>query len=157
MRTARLLSLGVLLGVAGLLSALAEPALSKKPASRKTLTQQVAATAKLPEKDVEKMLQALGPAIRDQLAAGETVQIDGLGTFRVVRVAEHKDLVGGRPTTIAASNSVEFLPISDLVKASNAASAVPAVEVPAFEYVPLSGRDRGIRTDSSRTPGTRAP
>jgi len=110
----------------------------------------VATAAKLREEDVAKVLSALGPAIREQLARGEVVELPGLGVFRIVRVPEHKDLVNGRPATIPAANTVEFLPSGDAIDAANAADAVPADTVPAYQFNPLPIQTKGLRTPEDR-------
>jgi nucleoid DNA-binding protein len=102
-----------------------------------TLAGRIAAGTKLKEEDVTKVIAALGPIVRDKLRNGERVELPGLGVFRVVRIPEHKDLIDGRPGTIAATNYVEFLPVSELVDAANSADATPAVTVPPFEFHPL--------------------
>src|SRR5438552_4155088 len=62
-----------------------------------TFTGRVAKAAKVSEDDVDKTLQALGPAMREELSKGQAVTIQGLGTFRIVRLAEYKDLKDGKP------------------------------------------------------------
>jgi nucleoid DNA-binding protein len=131
-------ALGVIVGMS------VQAQTDKKQPSR-PLHEMVAKKTKLSEDDVKKVLEALGPAIREKLANGETLDLPNLGTFRVVRIPEHKDLVKGRPATIEAVNNVEFVPVGDLFDAANAASAVPAVTVPAFEYNPLPGQTRSER------------
>src|SRR5262245_3194330 len=127
MRTAHGGALGALLGTFVVLG-LAAPALSQRPPQTArpavprrnplTLAGSIAAATKVSEQDVEKVLQALGPAVRDQLTRGQQVNLGGLGVFRVVQVPEHRDLVGGRPATIAATNNVEFLPAGPIVAAA---------------------------------------
>jgi nucleoid DNA-binding protein len=143
----------------GLVLAFASPAFSDKAApkgkEKESLKSKVAASSKLAEEDVAKVLDALGPAIRDKLAAGEVIELPGLGVFRVVRVPDHKDMVNGRPATIAGVNSVEFLPTGGLVDAANNANAVPAETVPAFQYNPLPGQAPGMRVPEDRMPNIR--
>jgi len=122
-----------------------------------TLKGAVAASSKVSEENVAKVLEALGPAIRDRLAAGETVELPGLGTFRVVRVPEHRDLINGRPATVSAVNSVEFLPAGGLDAAANAPGAAPAVTVPEFRYNPLPDQTPGLRVPEDRMPNVRTP
>jgi nucleoid DNA-binding protein len=171
MRTANARARGALYGtlVAGL--ALAAPALSQPQPQRPpqaipptaprpvklTLAGQIAAATKVDEKDVDKVLQALGPAVAAQLTRGQQVNLPGLGTLRVVQIPEHRDLVGGRPASIAASNTVEFLPAGPIAGAANAPGAKPAEVVPPFEYNPLPGQTPSPRTPSSRIPGPRTP
>jgi nucleoid DNA-binding protein len=120
-----------------------------------TLPSELAKAAKLKEAEVKRALDALGPAIRDQLRAGRQIDLKGLGMFRVTRVAEHRDLVGGRPVVVPAVNYIEFVPAGDLANAANAPGATPARIVPPFEYDPRPGVAPGLKTGSSRIPGTR--
>ena len=126
----------------------------QKPAAG-SLKGQIAANTKLEEADIEKVLRELGPAISARIANGDRVDLPGLGTFRVVRVPEHKDLVDGRPATIAAVNYVEFVPEQGLVNASNAPGAVPSVVVPPFEYHPLKNQVPSQKVPDNRVPSTR--
>jgi nucleoid DNA-binding protein len=148
--TALLATLGVTLG-------LAAPVRSQRPQQPEplTLAGRVAAATKMEEKDVEKMLKALGGAVRSQLTGGQSVELPGLGTLRVVRIAAHRDLVDGRPAVIPESNYVEFLPFGDLVGAANAPGAVPASNVLPFEYNPLPGQVKGLRNPGVRQPNVR--
>ena len=155
MRKPHWLALGALvvaLGLSFTVTSLAQP---PRPPERLPLTAAVAKKRKLPEDDVKAMLEALGPIVREKLANGETVELPGLGTIRVVRVPEHKDLVQGRPATISAVNNVEFVPVPEVVQAANAPGAVPAVTVPAFEYDPLPGQTRSQRAPYVRMPNDR--
>jgi nucleoid DNA-binding protein len=155
MRKPHWLALGALvvaLGLSFTVTSLAQP---PRPPERLPLTAAVAKKSKLPEDDVKAMLEALGPIVREKLANGETVELPGLGTIRVVRVPEHKDLVQGRPATISAVNNVEFVPVPEVVQAANAPGAVPAVTVPAFEYDPLPGQTRSQRAPYVRMPNDR--
>jgi nucleoid DNA-binding protein len=127
----------------------------RNPGVGGTLTGQIAAATKLEEADVAKVLKELGPAISARIANGEQVQMPGLGIFRVVRIPEHKDLVDGRPATIAAVNYVEFIPEQGIVNASNAPGAVPATVVPPFEYHPLKNQTPSQRVPDGKVPSTR--
>jgi nucleoid DNA-binding protein len=127
-----------------------EPPSLKEPA---TLKGRLAKAVDVPEEKVEKFLKALGPAVAAQLAKGEKVEFPGLGTFRVVRVPEHRDLVNGRPAMIPANNYVEFIPTAGLVDASNAPGAVPQDTVPIWRFDPLPGDS----APSNRLPATRVP
>jgi DNA-binding protein HU-beta len=144
------LALGVLMPMA--------PAQSQKQRPREeTLNQRLAREGKVTEEQAARVFAALGPAIRDELKKGNTVTVPGLGTFRVVRVAGHKDMEPGtgRVLTVPARNTVEFLASEGLDEAANGAAAVPAETVPAFEYVPIRGRDPGQKTGNTRSEGTR--
>jgi nucleoid DNA-binding protein len=135
----------------------ASPAQSQRPPGQATVARAVSNKTKIAEKDVAKVLEALAPVIREKLSNGETVEVPGLGTFRVVGIPAHKDLVKGRPATIEATNSVEFVPFVELVRAANSADAVPAVTVPEFEFDPLPNQTKGLRTPNIRAPNVRTP
>jgi nucleoid DNA-binding protein len=111
----------------------------------------------LPEADVAKVLAALGPAVKDMLGQGDSVDVPNLGTFRVVRIPEHRDLVNGRPATIAGSNYVEFLAAGRFADAANQPGVKPAETVPPFEYNPLPDQTKSLRTGPTRQPNTRSP
>jgi nucleoid DNA-binding protein len=124
----------------------------EKPA---TLKERIATETKLAEADVAKMLDALGPAVRDQLARGERVELPGLGVLRVVHVPQHRDLIGGRPALVAGNNYVDFLPDAGLVQAANAPGAVPQATVPPFQYNPLPGQTPSQHVPDERMPNVR--
>ena len=152
-------AVGVLGVVAGVLT-FASPALSEKLIAKDkqkatTIAGRISLETKLSEEDVGKVIKALGPAVREHLANGEVVDLPALGAFRVVRVPQHRDLVGGRPAVIPGVNSVEFVPDSGLVDAANAASAVPQETVPPFEYNPLPDQTKSLRTPDERAPKVR--
>ena len=110
MRQRQNLALGILLGSLGIIFGLSAPAQTTRARKDMTIPERIADATRLSEQDVNKFLTAIGPAIRDDLRQGKEVSLPGLGTFRVVRVAEHKDLVNGRPAVIPATNTVEFIP-----------------------------------------------
>jgi len=152
------IALGLLLGLLGLLISSTAPAQSPtKPPAKETLVQRLARTAKLTEEQAERAFQMIGPAIRDELTKGNTVGVPGLGSFRVVRVAEHKDLRNGRPTAIPAANRVEFLGSVEMGDAANSDSAVPAETVPEFKYILLPNQTPGQKMPRQRTLPTRSP
>lgn len=143
------------LGTLAVVLTLATPAHSQRqPPAEETLQSRVAKTAKLSEQDVAKLLTALGPAIQEELSRGKTVTLPGLGTFRVVRIAEHTDLQvpQGKPVVVPAVNTVEFLAGGELQAAANSKTAKPAETVPEFKYVPLPDR-----VPSSKMPNTKVP
>lgn len=146
------------LGALAALLAFTGQALSEKPAAKDkptTLQGRIAADSKLAEADVAKMLAALGPAIRDRLAAGDKVDLPGLGVFRVVRVPDHRDLVNGRPATVPGSNYIDFKPYGSLADAANAPGAVPEETVPPFEFNPLPGQTKSLHVPDERMPNVR--
>jgi nucleoid DNA-binding protein len=149
--------LTVLLSALGLVLAFNEEALSQRLPAKKpmTLKSRVMDYSKLEEKDTNKFLQAIGPSVRDLLAAGQQVEIPGLGLFRIVNVPAHRDLVNGRPATIPGSNSVEFVPTAELNGVANSPSAIANESVPPFQYNPLPGRDPGMKAGNVRMPNVR--
>jgi nucleoid DNA-binding protein len=152
-----LLALAALLGAIALVMTTTPAALSEKPAAEESMTQRLAKQAKVSEEAAKNVLAAFGPIVREELSKGKTVSLPGLGTFRVVRVAEHKDLRNGRPVTVPAVNTVEFIGTDSLVDAANSDKAVPAEEVPAFQYVPLPDQTPGQKVPPTRVPSTRVP
>ena len=145
-------ALGALAATLAAVFCVAAPAQAPQQPRKVSLRQMVSAKSRIPEPDVVKVLEALGPAIRQKLSDGEVIELPGLGTFRVVRIPEHKDLIQGRPGMIAATNNVEFLPVEEIVQASNSPNAVPAVTVPAFQFNPLPDQTPGLKMPSSRQP-----
>jgi nucleoid DNA-binding protein len=121
------------------------------------LNGRIAAATKLPPNDVAKVMDALGPAIRDLLGQGQTVMVPNLGSFRVVRIPEHRDLVNGRPATIGGSNYVEFLATGRFAEAANQPGVQPAESVPPFEYHALPDQAPGLKTGQTRSPNSRTP
>src|SRR5262245_46948493 len=65
------------------------PDKKKTPA---TLEEDLAAEAKVQKAIAAKVLKAIGPAVRAQLAAGKQVTLPGIGVFQVVRISDYKDL-----------------------------------------------------------------
>jgi nucleoid DNA-binding protein len=122
-----------------------------------SLNERIAAVTKLPPADVVKVMEALGPAIRDLLGQGQTVAVPNLGRFRVVRIPEHRDLVNGRPATIGGSNYVEFLPTGSFAAAAELPGVQPAETVPPFQYNPLPDQAPGLKTGQTRSPNSRTP
>lgn len=125
------------------------------PKEPRPFRQAVAAEAKLNEETVEKVFKALGPAIREQLRAGREVSLPGVGTLRIVQVGEHRDLIDGRPATIAARNFVEFVGSPETEAAVNGPGVDPARVIEGYEFRINPWSNPGIRTDGFRTPGTR--
>jgi nucleoid DNA-binding protein len=151
MQNIRWWALGGLLGLAGLVLTLTAGAqTTTPPKGREPLKTALAKATKLKEADVAKLLQALGPAIRDQLNAGRQVELQGLGTFRVVQVPAHKDLVAGRPAIVPAANYVEFLPSGGLAAAANAPGAVPARTVTPYDFIINPNATAGQKVEGGR-------
>jgi nucleoid DNA-binding protein len=163
MRRGQWLALGTLLGAMVLVLAWTSPVQSQRAQEEKkeeTLALKIAKQAKLSEENANRFLQALGPAIRAELAAGKTLTLPGLGTFRVVRVPEHKDMIvggrsGGTPIVVPGVNRVEFLADGAVTSAANSATAIPAEVVPPFQYVPLPGQTPGQKMGRTHVPTIR--
>jgi nucleoid DNA-binding protein len=157
MRMGQWFVLGVV--VAGLSIALicASPVHSQRQPAEESFAQKLAHSAKLTEEQATRFLDALSPVFQDELKAGKTIQIKGLGTFRVVRIAEHKDmeLGTGRPITVPASNTVEFVSTNELDAAANSANAKPAETVLPFQYNPLPGQTPSQKVGRTRVPPQR--
>jgi nucleoid DNA-binding protein len=122
-----------------------------------SLRGRIVAATKLPEDEVGKVLDALAPAIRGLLGQGETVTVPNLGTFRVVRIPDHRDMVDGRPVTVTGSNYIEFLATGAFASAANQPGVQPAETVPPFEYKTLPDQTQGLKTGGTRSPSSRTP
>lgn len=165
MRKRNLISVAVLIAAAVLMFGLSEPAQSQRAGQlgaqkdplRTTLKGRIAIATKLPEAEVVKVLEAIGPAVRDLIGQGQQVEVPNLGTFRVVRIPEHRGLNGGLAVTIPGSNYVEFLPFGVIANAANQPGVMPAETVPPFEYNPLPDQTKSLKTENLRVPGTRTP
>jgi nucleoid DNA-binding protein len=150
------LAMGAVLVALSLLIGLTASAQPERLAAEETLSQRLARATKLTEKDVNQLLNALGPAIQDDLKRGREVSLPGLGLFRIVRIAEHRDMRDGRPVTIPAVNTVEFIPAGGLVDSASSESAQPAETVPPFQYNPLPGQTPGQKIGRTRVPPVRS-
>jgi nucleoid DNA-binding protein len=156
MRRHYVLASGMACGSLLVLLLLSTPAQQFKPQQKElTLVQRVAEASRLSEENADRVLQALGPAIREELAKGKEVSLPGLGRFRVVRVQEHRDLVDGRPALIPAANHVEFVASDALDGVANAAGAKPADTVVPFHYIPVPGQTPSQKVPSLRIAPTR--
>jgi nucleoid DNA-binding protein len=147
--------LSFLLVIPGAIQGQTPSAPSEGQSRDESFNQRLSRLAKLPQDNAGRFLSALGPAIQEELRRGNQVSLPGLGTFRVVRVAEHRDLQIGRPVTIAAVNTIEFVPAGELTDSANSAGALPAETVPAFQYIPLLGQTPGQRVGRTRVPPVR--
>ena len=148
-------ALAALVGTFALALTWTAPAHSQRPPLLDTLPRELVKRARVSEEAVARLLNTLGPAVREQLANGRDVTLPGLGVFRVVRVPEHRNLVDGRPTTIPARNTVEFLPDGGISAAANNPQARPAATVQPFEYNILPGQTPSQRAPSTRLPSSR--
>lgn len=155
MRGNNLWGVMALLGGIGLLAGTlaAQPAQPPKPApptAKDSLAEGIARTTKLKEDDVQKVLDALGPAVLAKIASGEDVTFPGMGTIRIVRIPEHKDMnKEGRPIVVPAVNTVEFLPTTEIKDAANAKGVAPAETVPKQEF--------NVFPNQTKTPGQYVP
>jgi nucleoid DNA-binding protein len=155
------IGLGVLVGGLVLLGGAAEPIVSQKKNPAKTtpvktsLEGRIMAYSKLKDKETSKFLEALGPAVREMLTAGQQVDIPNLGVFRVVGVPAHRDMVQGRPVTMPAANHVEFIPSGELAATANGTDVVPAEVVVPFQYTPIPDRVPATKAPNSRMPNVR--
>jgi nucleoid DNA-binding protein len=150
-----LLAGGILCSSVLFIAVLGQAQTQERP-KEETLTQRLARRTALSEQNVDRFLAALGPAIREELEKGKQVNLPGLGTFRVVRVQEHRDMVeGGRPVIVPATNTIEFLATGEALSSANSAEAVPAVSVPPFQYIVLPGQTPGQKAPRTHVPSSR--
>lgn len=156
MRTSCWKNGGRLTAILALLALGLSPAHSQAPTALGTLPQELARKTKLSEEDVTGLLNALGPAVREQLAAGREVTLPGLGVLRVVRIGAYRDLVNGRPIDIPPRNIVEFIPDAEAQRSANAPNARPAQTVEPFQYNPLPSQTKSPKVPSIRSPSTRS-
>lgn len=116
----------------------------------------IATRTKFKTATVEKMLEQMGPAIKEQLRAGRVVAIDGVGTFQVVRIQAYKDINrNGEPVLVPARNYVEFLPDDGLNEAANAEGAVPARTVEGYKFVVNPNQAPTLKVESIKVLRTR--
>jgi nucleoid DNA-binding protein len=156
MRNRPWLALGTLLAAVWLALSWAMPVHSQgEKKKEETFEQRVAKKAKVAEEDVLKTLQALAPIIKVELQNGRSVNLPGLGTFRVARVPQHRDMADGKVVNVAGRNYVEFLAAGDLDEAANADGVQPAVTVPPMEFNPLPGQTPSMKAGRTRVPATR--
>jgi len=111
---------------------------------------------KYKEATIEKVLKAMGPAMEEQLRAGRSVSIEGVGTFQIVRIEAYQDINrNGEPITIPARNYVEFVPVDTLNTAANADGVVPARTVKGYKFEVMPNASPGIKSEGMRAPRTR--
>jgi nucleoid DNA-binding protein len=115
----------------------------------------VVVASKEKEATVDRVLKAFGPAVTEQLLAGRTVELPGLGVLRVVRIAAYKDLDGGRPITVPAKNYVEFVPTAEMDRVANLPGTVPARTVTGYEFKAIGDRQPSGKVDGIKTVRTR--
>jgi nucleoid DNA-binding protein len=147
--------LAVLVGVFGLVLLFAARVPAQKNDKDDTLLGRLAKSSKLTEDHANRFFNALGPAIQAELQRGREVSVPGLGTFRVVQVEQHRDLRDGRPVTVAAMNTVEFIPAIQVAGSVNSPATKPADSVPPFQYIVLPGQTPGQRVGQTRVPPVR--
>jgi nucleoid DNA-binding protein len=160
MRHKKWWALGSLLVVPALFVGVAGTGYSQRDRGRpkqEGIEEKVAKKVRLKPAVIKQVLEALGPAVLAQVSTGEQVVIPGLGTFRVVRIPEHRDLRNGRPTTIAATNYIEFIPTAGVVTSVNRLGVVPSATVPQFEYIPRPNEVPATRVPTMREGRRRIP
>jgi nucleoid DNA-binding protein len=156
MRMNRSLLVGGIIGATGLLLGFAGGVYSQRQAAVGPLNKRLAAASGVAEETVAKVTKALGPTILANLKKGRAETVDGLGTFKVVRVQEHRDMRDGRPVTIPASNYVVFTPAENVDSFANEEGVTPESTVPEFKYIPLPNQTPSQRTPRVRTPSIRS-
>ena len=149
-----LLAAGII-GSSVLFIALIGPVRSQQPEKEESLAQRLARSTELSEQNVEKLLSALGPAIREDLQRGKQVTIPGLGVFRLVRVAEHRELKNGRPVFVPTTNTIEFSANGEAANSVNVPEATPGETVPITHQTVLPGQTPGQKVPRTRVPSTR--
>lgn len=80
----------------------------------------------------EDFLRELFALISEQLEAGESVKIKGLGTFRLLKVEPRKsvDVTSGQPIEISGHNKITFTPAKELAEEINSPfEAFSAIEI----------------------------
>jgi nucleoid DNA-binding protein len=124
-----------------------------------TLAQLLAERTKLKEKDVNKVLQALGPVFVQQLASGQQVSLPGVGTIQVITIRSHRGPVNGQYVLIPNQNTVELQPSGQLIDAANSDGAASVRTILPFQYNDYNpmpaGIDPGMRTNGMRVPSRR--
>jgi nucleoid DNA-binding protein len=129
------------------------------PGAGAALVKRVAVRAKLPEKTVQAVLEALGPEVAAGIQRGGTETLPKLGRFRIVRVEAHKDMERGtgRLLSIPAKNFIIFDPEAEVEAAGNVSTVVPNEVVPAFEYNVMPGQTPSQKAGSLKTRSLRTP
>jgi hypothetical protein len=115
---------GLLLGGLAVLHLLAAPVSSQPPPER------IAAPAKIHPKMT---LEELAKTIQTDLANGKSVDVPGLGTFRVVRVMPHRQNIDGRAVMVY-KNVVQLQPTGELEAVANSPGARPQDTVLTNDY-----------------------
>src|SRR5262245_49445936 len=122
------------------------------------LARDVALESGVSEEDTTKVLAALGSVVRKQIATGRPrVELQGIGTFRVIRAPEHRALQDGKVIMVPGSNYIELVTDVGLKQAANSPLAVPAEIIPIWNnYDPEPSRVQGQRVPSGRVEPGRA-
>jgi nucleoid DNA-binding protein len=147
----------LLLGTTGILySQRPAPA---PPGQTPPLLKALAAKTKVPLQTVQTVVDALGPEIRTLIQRGEVVTMPKLGTIRLVRVADHKDIERGtgRVLTVPARNYVTLDTDSEVDAAANALGVQPNEVVPQFQYNIMPGQTPSQKTGSLKVRSQRSP
>lgn len=136
MQKRRWITFGMLVAGLGLLHALTAPSYSQRAdmTVAEPLEKRLAKKWGMKEEDVRRRLEELGQEIQQDLAAGQAVEVRGLGTVRVVRVHKHRETVAGRPVVVDYKNTIQLVPAGPLQATANTPGARPAEEILPADY-----------------------
>ncbi len=138
--------------IAGLVLGLGVSSFAQTGRRPKTLQDRLARATNLPLEDVDKVLNAMGDAVVQEMSEGKTVNLPGLGTFRLVRQPETRDIHNTRPVIIPAHNTIEFVSATSAENASNGETVRPAEVVPPEHFNVLPGQTPGMKSSGTRAP-----
>lgn len=156
------IALGLFVSGLGLLLVLSGPSYSQRLEQKvaEPLEKRLAKKWGLKEEEVLRRLEELGQEVQEDLAAGRTTHVQGLGTLRVVRVHKHRETVNGQPVVVDYLNTVQLVPTRTLQATANSPGARPVEEILPADYfyhdLPYGGgnldRTREFSTGSARPP-----
>jgi nucleoid DNA-binding protein len=121
----------------------------------KTPQQKLATAANLTEEQATRAYEAFGSVVVSELSEGKVVNVPNLGTFRLVRIPDYKDIRDTRPVTTPAHNVIEFSASTSAADASNSVDSKPAENVQPMHFDVLPGQVPGQRAPGTRTPTQR--
>jgi len=124
---------------------------------QETFTGAIVKKTGVAEKDVEAVLKALGPAIAERLAQGKGFELQGVGGFRLIRIVEHRDLIGRTAVVVPARNTIQFEPTGAFDAILNAPGAAAGVPVGLPDFNPETNRVPSGRVEFGRVGSTRVP
>lgn len=117
------------------------------------LNERIAKKTGLTEKQVDAVLRELGPAVADRLASGKGFELQGVGSFRVIRIAAHRELVGNyQAIQVPARNTVQFVPVGDFDATLNRPGAVQGFPVGEPNTNPIPNRVPSLKVGPTRVP-----